>query len=924
MVIKKVEIAGFKSFANSTSLKFEYKKTSIIGPNGCGKSNVLDAIKWVLGEKSVKAMRGEKMEDIIFSGTEGKKPSNFAQVAIHIDNSRKLFHLDHPEVKIARRLYRDGQSQYLINDTRVTRKEIETLLMDTGLGKSSYSFMEQGQMDMILSSKPEDRRLLFEEAAGISRFKSQRSDAEKNLERANLNITRLRDIMHGMEKDLQTKTIQAEKTLRYNELLSAQKEHDLKIRYGQFKDQESAIDKLGERINSRKKDLEKLDQKILVEQEGLRKIEKEMEILTGELHEKDAANRVNREKISQWEGMIANHTARKGQIEREKAILGEKVETSRERLNTQKNKMSSMAQHRITVNGNASSIEKDMEGILVEIENNRTRQEQIGLDIKNLKNEIINGKNDLKDVRAEQETVIRDLLDSLKKEKSSYDSFESEKNLRKVKIFEKIDQISGSLARSLDYLQNQNISPAVDELKKLITSMEKEDLKTQIDKVTSISEGLYHILFEKGGVHSRKEEMDEMISRLDKTIHHNEEELEKKRRELEDSQTNQHDLNSAYQQLKAHRKQIQMETENLEKEIQTLEEIIQNETQTLKYFETQFGQKEEEEITIYRESQKMIKDISDIKDSIAQDLGKIQSIEEKIRKTTDRKNELQEKLEIQTDNRNKIQLDISEQEFQMGAFLGNKESIIQDIYNSYTMTMEELEQKFKDVRIQIKKEKDNFFRLQKEIENLGPVNPLAISEKNRIEELYKHNQEQLDDILKSQDNILNVIHDIEKKSQDQFLESFEQIKINFRSTFRQLFQGGEAELFLQEPEKPLESGIEISVQPPGKRPKSIRLLSGGEKALTAIALMFAVYMVRSSPLCVLDEIDAPLDDQNVGRFLDLLHTFAENTQFILITHNKKTISRTDMVFGVTMEEPGVSKVLTIDLQNQKKVDEMIV
>ncbi len=924
MVIKKVEIAGFKSFANTTSLKFEYKKTSIIGPNGCGKSNVLDAIKWVLGEKSVKAMRGEKMEDIIFSGTEGKKPSNLAQVAIYIDNSRKLFHLDHPEVKIARRLYRDGQSQYLINDTRVTRKEIETLLMDTGLGKSSYSFMEQGQMDMILSSKPEDRRLLFEEAAGISRFKSQKSDAEKNLERANLNITRLRDIMHGMGKDLQTKTIQAEKTLRYNELLSAQKEHDLKIRYGQFKDQENAIDKLGERIISRKKDLEKLDQKILVEQESLRKIEKEIEILTGELHEKDAANRVNREKISQWEGMIANHTARKGHIEREKVILGEKVETSRERLNTQKNKMTSMTQHRITVNGNASSIEKDMEGILAEIENNRTRQEQIGLDIKNLRNDIINGKNDLKDVRAEQETVIRDLLESLKKEKSSYDSFESEKNLRKVKIFEKIDQISGSLARSLDYLQNQSISPAVDELKKLITSMEKEDMKTQIDKVTSISEGLYHILFEKGGVHSRKEEMDEMIARLDKTIHHNEEELEKRRRELEDSQTNHHDLNSAYQQLKAHRKQIQMETENLEKEIKTLEEIIQNETQTLKYFETQFGQKEEEEITISRESQKMTKDISDIKDSIAQDLGKIQSIEEKIRKTTARKNEIQEKLEIQTDSRNKIQLDISEQEFQMGAFLGNKESIIQDIYNSYTMTMEELEQRFKDARIQIKTEKDNFFRLQKEIENLGPVNPLAISEKNRIEELYKHNQVQLDDILKSQDNILSVIHDIEKKSQDQFLDSFEQIKINFRSTFRQLFQGGEAELSLQEPEKPLESGIEISVQPPGKRPKSIRLLSGGEKALTAIALMFAVYMVRSSPLCVLDEIDAPLDDQNVGRFLDLLHTFADNTQFILITHNKKTISRTDMVFGVTMEEPGVSKVLTIDLQNQKKVDEMIV
>lgn len=922
MVIKKLEIAGFKSFANPINLKFNRKTTAIIGPNGCGKSNVLDAIKWVLGEKSVKSIRGDKMEDIIFSGTENKKPSNFSQVAIHINNSQGLLKIDHPEVKIGRRLYRDGQSQYLLNDTRVTRKEIETLLMDTGLGKSSYSFMEQGQMDMILSSKPEDRRILFEEAAGISRFKSQKAEAEKNLEKTNMNITRLRDIMHSMEKDLETKKIQAEKTFRYNELARLQKEHDLKIRYAQYKEQEELIEKLAEKLSRKGDEMEKLDQKILLLKENIANIEKEIENLKKEYHEKDTLNRINREKISQWESQIENFSYRKKKIKQEMNILEEKVKNFSVRLKSHKNKQSIMDQHRIEVEGNINSIEKDMEATLKDIEENKKEEENIQKDIKNLKSEIIHQKNDLKLTREHHETVILDLLNSLKKEKINWEAFENEKNKQKQDLSLHLINIYEKIQIGIHKLKEEKIEETSTILRNIQNQFNPEKIKQALENITGISKGLYHILFEKGGIHSKKEEIDDKIKNLEESIQKNEDSLEQKRKDLEEAFKNHHDLNSAYQQLKAHKKQIILQAENLEKEMNNIHDIIENETQNLKYFETQFKQKEDEELRIFDEEKKMDKDILSIKESIEKELNRIETIQNKIQKTNQKKETTLEKLNTELEKKSKLLSEIKELEFQSEAFLGSKESIIQEIYHNFTITIEELEEKLKNEKVQIKQEKEKFYSLQKEIENLGPINPLAISEKERIEQIYTHNEEQLRDILKAQEGIVRIINDIQKKSEAQFLESFNEIKNNFQKTFKQLFQGGSADLSLQESEKPLESGIEISVQPPGKRPKSIRLLSGGERALTAIALMFGVYMVKSSPICVLDEIDAPLDDQNVGRFLNLLNNFADKTQFILITHNKKTISHADLIFGVTMEEPGISKVITIDLSSKKKVEEL--
>ena len=297
MVLKELEISGFKSFANKTVIRFEHAVTAVVGPNGCGKSNILDAVKWVLGERSVKAIRGENKEDVIFSGTDQRKAVNYAEVQITFDNRQRLFSLDRDEVKIGRRLYRDGQNQYLLSDQRVTLKEIENLLMDTGVGKSSYSFMEQGRMDMILSSKPEDRRSIFEEAAGISRFKSQRQEAERNLENARVNMTRVEDILRELERELKIKTAQAEKTKKYNTLKESMQKHDLKIRLLTIEELGNQLKEKDQKLKKRLAQQEKLRQKSIQTEDKIQQSHAQQQQIQEQLHQKNITNQVSREKL---------------------------------------------------------------------------------------------------------------------------------------------------------------------------------------------------------------------------------------------------------------------------------------------------------------------------------------------------------------------------------------------------------------------------------------------------------------------------------------------------------------------------------------------------------------------------------------------------------------------------------------------------
>ena len=307
--------------------------------------------------------------------------------------------------------------------------------------------------------------------------------------------------------------------------------------------------------------------------------------------------------------------------------------------------------------------------------------------------------------------------------------------------------------------------------------------------------------------------------------------------------------------------------------------------------------------------------ISQLKSGIRKELQQIEAIRKRLSRLDEKKEQHHKQVKNEKEKLNQLFESTNDLEVKIGTYLGSKETLLQDLYNDYNMTYDEVKEQMGRLRIQVENEKSKLYSIKKNIEKLGPINMMAIEQLKNIEEMYNHNFTQKQDIENATAKIIEVIDDIHKKSEELFLTSFNKIQDNFRQIFQRLFRGGDVSLNLQDPSKPLESGMEIQVQPPGKRARSLRLLSGGEKALTAIALMFGIYKVRSSPFCVLDEIDAPLDDANVDRFLTILTDFSENSQFILITHNKKTMSRANAIFGVTMDEPGVSRIISVELKS---------
>lgn len=909
MVIKELEIIGFKSFAAKTIVRFDHPTTAVVGPNGCGKSNILDSLKWVLGEKSVKSIRGEKMEDVIFSGTENKKPAGFAQVSLTLDNQGNIFNLDMDEVKIGRRVYRDGQSQYLLNDKKVTRKEIETQLMDTGLGKSSYSFMEQDRIDQILSSKPEERRQIFEEAAGISKFKSQKEEALKNLENAQLNLTRISDIIKELERQKNEKEKQAQKTEVYNKLLSEQKDHDLKIRYMTLAEIEKKLEEFNAKLMRKQSDREKTNQKILLLEEKALQSDEDKAKLTEELHKKDVTNQVSAEKIQQWEKSLENNVERKARIAKELEELQSQKQRVDRRLKELKSEADKQGQLTLQVKNeieNAETTSKKVELAIKELEQRSTELQEKS---KTLADKKIENLQTLKSNRSELQIVVEDLLNALQNEKENWQKAE-EKNLELQKSF---DSRIEKLIKLESNIENGSIELLA--IKAILNDLALNTWSNDIKNLGGISKALRHILFEEGGIHSRKEKLDKSIKSIEKENDSIDQQQLKIKEEI-DSNTEEKTKNIRKREsILGDLKSYELQQKNLEDREKSLAQQIEIETGQSKYFESGLKKLEIEVLNLNTEEKKIRTGIDSLKAGIQKELTHIENIEKKIERIEQKKVTENETLKKEKAKLSEVFEALSDLEIKIGTYLGSQEAMIQDIYNDYNLTYEEIKENLGKSRIQLQSEKSKLNDIECQIESLGPINPLAIEELKNIDQLYQHNLGQKNDIAEARHKILQVINEIHSKSEELFTNSFNQIQSNFSSIFEKLFKGGAASIDLIDPSKPLEAGIDIKVQPPGKRPKSLRLLSGGEKALTAIALMFGIYMVRSSPFCVLDEIDAPLDDANVARFLTILQEFQNSTQFILITHNKKTMTQADAIFGVTMGEPGVSKIISVDLKS---------
>ncbi len=907
MLLEGLEMFGFKSFAEKTTISFSSDSTAIVGPNGCGKSNILDALKWALGDRSLRSLRGEKMEDIVFSGSDHKNASNYAQVSLTLNNKERVINVDADKIHICRRYYRDGQSQILLNQNRSTLKEIEDILLDTGLGKSCYSFMEQGKIDMILSSKPEERRYIFEEAAGVSRFKQQQEEAMKKLEATEVNILRLKDILYKTNEELKTRLSQAKKVEKHKEMKSFLDEQQTKLKYISIRGIDKKINLLKMKVAQKKGDIEKNRQKEMLLTERIENNTKEKESLLKESYQKESLMQSDREKIKQCKKSIDEAKIKSQVFRSDRDRLQIDINNIEKMVNSLKIKESEIKQMHLELK----------EEIGEKIKLKQSLDQQVSLEekaIKGLEKEKIllgslqSKKNkEFKKLRTELSRLAKEVLSALRVEKNKWIRNKQLQDTKKEKLLAVVQIL-------FSYLENLNEANK-QKLGNFLAEYSYPSWVKIINELSDLDKNIKDFFFSDQSVFSLKEGLDETILLLEKELEDILHKLKKTDEELSERRKRLSKNSRELQHLTEEVKISKLKKENSSKENQSLKEQIQREKDQIAYLKKLYQNTEKRIVELIDEQKKNHKEMSLFSNKISSDEKSVIMIRKKLDDIDSIRDEASSRVsDIKRKNEGTIR-EVGDFEIRIGTLQGSRESIILDTYHEYEMSFEELEKNFSSIRIDEEKVKFAREKTQQEIRNLGTINYLAVEEVIYLRKEKESLDEQLEDIIKAKDQNLLLIQDILVESEKKFLSTFELIKKNFQKTFATLFNGGETVLLLTKPDRPLQSGIDIHVQMPGKNKKKIRLLSGGEKALTAIALMFAVYMVRSSPICVLDEIDASLDDQNVHRLMDLLQTFKEKTQFILITHNKITMSQSSFLFGITMQEPGISKVLEVSLKS---------
>jgi chromosome segregation protein len=903
-----MDMFGFKSFADKTRIEFEPGITSIVGPNGCGKSNVVDAIKWVLGEKQAKNIRGQTMEDIIFSGTEQRKPLSLSEVSVTIDNSNRILDFDSDTITVSRRIFRDGESEYLINKSPVRLKDIDKLFMDTGIGKSSYSVMEQGKMDLILSTKAEDRRYIFEEAAGISRYKLQKKESLKKLQDTGDNLNRINDIIKEIEREKDFKSKQADKTREFLNLKGSLSDLDIKLNLIRYREIVKKFEKNRSDIERQSKEREEIAgrvTRISAENEKDEKRKNDLQYQLFEIEKKLDAYRVRRETIDlsteKNRRLVEENQARK------KSIL-KKIEERREnleRLLAEKKKSEETAVDlKIKISEDKKKLLESFESRKKKIESIHSSRDKI--DENNSK--IKDNEAGLKKLREALEVVIKKLVDAIEKRKIELEGSEEERRDVKRLIEDDLNQIEMNLNNAIDELKLKAFDRAWMFLEKISVG----SLRNNINKFESYEDGFRSILFDKTGIHADKENLDrkirEMVIGIDELRAENQlldEFIQKEQQELEN-------INTLLTRIERDLARYENDSDWIEKQVVSLTHQIDDVKKQIENFN-------EETLRTDRTVEELEKEIRESEDRLIQFNEKSEALKAGISELVSKRSEidsniLKRKSESRKDEEELLKVIERINSLERNAVeLSFKRDGIRDyLWTEYEKKADDLGD-LKLNELMANEFQNEIQNLKKKIQDLGPINNLAIQEYRDLKKRFEYYIDQKSDIEKAREDIISVIEDINKTSVDLFMSTFRDIQKNFSDVFKRLFEGGEAFLELVDKENILESGIDIMVRPPGKKFKNINLLSGGERALTAIALLFATYMVKPSPFCFLDKIDAPLDEENIGRFVKMLREFSRNSQFIIVTHNKKTMSISQSIYGVTMEDPGVSMLVSLKM-----------
>ena len=841
MRLNKIEIKGFKSFGDKTIINFNSGVTGIVGPNGCGKSNIVDAIRWVLGEQKTSLLRSDKMENIIFNGSKSRKKLQLAEVSISFDNTKNLIPTEYSTVTVTRKYFRSGDSEYLLNDVKCRLKDITNLFLDTGISSNNYAIIELSMVDNILNDKDNSRLHLFEEAAGISKFRKRKKETFNKIRQTESDLDRVEDLVYEIEKNLRSLKRQAKQTEKYYNYKEEYKTISINVALETSKKTRSI--------------LEDQKKKLIKVEDDNTKVISELAKKNSKLESAKASLIPHEKKLLKLQKSLNNVLEEIRGHEESKRIKAQKSKMLIERAENLKNK--------------------------IKFDNESNKRSKFS--ISSINNEITSNEKNLK------KTLSR--LDSTKKEYYKYEEQLKDKNI-KITDIKEVEDYFRELNHNIESISNKR-----SQLENLI-KIDKIDKKAILDKTESLDKEIKDLKKGFKVIENLFKTENKEIIRINKLF-------TDKSKELSIDEITYNNLKNKIESLKKEVEYKNATYQSNKKRIQENIKDLEVSEKEISKIDIDSDSKDSSLIKLYDKKNISDKDLEKFEDEYYK-LKSIIDLDDSSIKNLQNKKDVNINLidEIKTGiHDNEIKLNSVEQRISIEFDLKLKKcKVDKSIFKENTLD-------------KLSKKRDE---LKSKIEKIGQINPLAMEAYKEIEERHEFIVKERSDLLDAKDSLLKTIEEIDVVAKKSFLSSFDKIKNNFKTVFRSLFtEDDDCDLVINDEENPLESSIEIMAKPKGKKPLTINQLSGGEKTLTATSLLFAIYLLKPAPFCVFDEVDAPLDDANIDKFNKIINKFSNSSQFIIVTHNKRTMNNADIIYGITMPEQGVSKVVPVDLRKLK-------
>lgn len=975
MYLKEIKISGFKSFADKTNITLDDNITCIVGPNGSGKSNIIDAVKWVLGEQSIKSLRGSNnMSDVIFAGSKSRSPLNLASVSLVFDNSDSYLKVPYTEISVTRKVFRSGENEYYLNNEKCRLKDIYDLFLDSGMGKYAFNIISQGEVSKIISDSPYERRTIFEEAAGVLKYKRRKEEALKKLEKTNENLTRVKDIIKELEEQIEPLKIQSEQASKYLKIKENLEQMEIALIAND-------LEKLNVLYHEQTKQIEDLTNEIIEKTTNITNDDIELEKKKQEL-EKITTN------LTSLQQNLLILTKEEEKLNGEKNIIKERSKYDAEDVKVHEN-LTNLKEQKLSLNNKLLSIKTDLtilDNKIKEVLKDNSNKNNEYVSLNNTKEDIKNKISALENSKLQKEYKIKYLNDYI--ENSSFPvsikrllgnpkligihntisklinidekyllaldvslggakdylvvdnpnvaktciNYLKENNLGRVTFFpldvikpryiednilnvvNDMDGFIDILANLVSYdsnykniifnqLGNVLVVDNIDNANKISKKINnKYKIVTLDGEIINVGGSITGGTVKKKSIISEKYELENLLTKKDMeekeilSLKQKQEEIDKNTKKFEnilyEIGKNKILLTEEYNAKNENYKLLKNQLDRITLELNNLEDLEDN--------------------SINEEEEKILKKYYEVLKEKELVNKKIILLNEEKEKVSSLIEEYQAKYRLNNSNVRNLEEKKKTLEIESSKMSVKMDNLLNILSETYQMTFEKAKANYVlEEDIDVARKNVNSFK--KELKEIGIVNLGAIEEYERVSKRYEFLTKQDNDLEEAITTLLKIINELDLVMEKEFIKTFKEIEIEFNNVFKELFKGGSAKLKLTDESNILETGVNIEVSPPGKKITSISLLSGGEKTLTAISLLFAVLNVKKIPFCLFDEVEAALDEANVDRVGTYFNKYIGKTQLIIITHKKKTMEYANTLYGITMQESGVSKLVSVKL-----------